>query len=384
MKYLPLLWGNLHRRRLRTALTLLSIVVAFVLYGYLSAIRRGLDQGVTLAGADRLFVRHRVSITQPLPISYYGRMVRLPGVAAVVHASWFGGVYQDPKNFFAQMAVEPEAYFRMYPEMDLAPEAMARWLATRNGAVVGRKTAERFGWKVGDRIPIQATIWLRKDGNPGWDFELVGIYEGREEGADLTNFFFRYDYFDEGRAFGEGLIGWYIVQVEDPERAGEIAAAVDAEFANSPNETKAETEGAFLRGWARQVGDITTIVVSILGAVFFTILLVTGNTMAQSVRERTEELGVLKAMGFSNGQVLLLVLGESCFMSLLGGGCGLGLAWLLISAGDPTRGALPVFIFPAREIVMGVGLAFALGLVAGIFPALQAMRLRIAEALRRM
>lgn len=384
MRFFPLIWSNLHRRRLRTALTLLSIIVAFVLYGYLSAIRRGLDQGVTLAGADRLFVRHRVSITQPLPISYFERILRIPGVASVVHASWFGGIYQDPKNFFPQMPVEPEAYFRMYPEMGLDPEAMQRWIAKRNGAVVGRKTATRFGWRVGDRIPIQATIWTRKDGSSTWEFELVGIYDGVQEGADETNFFFRYDYFDEARAFGMGLVGWYIARVNDPERAGAVADAVDHEFANSANETKAETEGAFLRGWARQIGDITTITVSILGAVFFTILLVVGNTMAQSVRERTEELGVLKAMGFTNSMVLRLVLAESCLMAMLGGGLGLMLAWVLISAGDPTRGALPVFIFPLREILVGIAIALVLGLVTGLFPAIQAMRLGIAEALRRM
>lgn len=384
MRFLPLIWSNLRRRPLRTALTMLSIVVAFVLYGYLSAIRRGLDQGVTLAGADRLFVRHRVSITQPLPISYFERVQRIPGVAAVVHASWFGGIYQDARNFFPQMPVEPEAYFKMYPEMGLDPAAMERWLGKRNGAVVGRKTAERFGWKVGDRIPIQATIWTRRDGSSTWEFELVGIYEGRQEGADETNFFFRYDYFDEARAFGRGLIGWFIVRVSDPERAGAIAEIVDNEFANSANETKAETEGAFLRGWARQIGDITTITVSILGAVFFTILLVVGNTMAQSVRERTEELGVLKAMGFTNVMVLRLVLAESCMLALLGGGVGLTMAWGLISAGDPTHGALPVFFFPPREILVGILIALGLGLVTGVFPAIQAMRLGIAEALRRM
>jgi len=384
VRFLPLIWGNLRRRRLRTALTLLSIGVAFVLFGYLSAIRRGLDQGVTLAGADRLFVRHRISITQPLPVSYQERIHRLPGVAAVVHATWFGGIYQEPRNFFPQMPVEPEAYFRMYPEFKLAPEAMARWLATRDGAVAGKKTAERFGWKVGDRIPIRPTVWTRKDGQGIWDFELVGIYEAGQEGTDESNFFFRYDYFDEGRTFGHGIIGWYVVRVSDPQRAGEIAQAVDAEFANSPNETKAETEGAFLRGWARQVGDITAIVASILGAVFFTILLVAGNTMAQSVRERTEELGVLKAMGFTNSQVLWLVLGESCFLALLGGGSGLALAWILIQGGDPTHGALPVFDFPARDLLGGLLFAVLLGLIAGFFPALQAMRLRIADALRRM
>jgi putative ABC transport system permease protein len=384
MKFLPLIWANLKRKKLRTFLTLLSILVAFILYGYLSAIGRALDQGVSVAGADRLFIRHRVSITQPLPVSYHGRLAGLPGVKAATHASWFGGIYQDPKNFFAQMAVRPEQYLAMYPEFLLSAEAKEAWLRTRTGAIAGRKTAQKFGWKVGDRLPLQATIWQRRDGRPTWEFDLVGIYDGAEEGTDTTNFYFHYDYFDEARAFGRGLVGWYLVRVEDPDRADEVARRIDETFANSSAETKSETEGAFLRGWARQVGDITTMMAAILSAVFFTILLVTGNTMAQSVRERTEELGVLKAVGFTSPQVLLLVLAESCLLAGLGGSVGLALAWGLISRGDPTGGALPMFYFPMRDMALGGLIILALGLAAGIFPALQAMRLRMAEALRRM
>jgi putative ABC transport system permease protein len=212
----------------------------------------------------------------------------------------------------------------------------------------------------------------------------VGIYDGAKKGTDTTQFFFRHDYFDEGRVWGKGQVGWYIVRVSDPNRATEVAEQIDKEFANSPAETKTETEGAFVRAFAKQVGDIGTIMIAILSAVFFTILLVAGNTMAQAVRERTEELGVLKALGFTNGQVLALVLAESCFLAMLGGFLGLGIAWFLIAAGDPTRGALPLFYFPNGDVVIGIVLVFALGLATGIFPALQAMRLRIADALRRM
>jgi putative ABC transport system permease protein len=384
MKFLPLIWSNLKRRKLRTLLTALSILVAFVLYGYLSAIRRALDQGVSVAGADRLFVRHRVSIAQPLPVSYQDRIAILPGVKAVTHASWFGGIYQDPKNFFGQMPVVPEEFLAMYSEYLLPEDQKQAWFRTRTGAIVGRKTAERFGWKVGDRIPLQATIWRKKNGEATWEFDLVGIYDGQEAGTDTSNFFFHYDYFNEGRLFGDGLVGWYYVRVENPAEAEAVARRIDHEFANSSHETKAETEGAFLRGWAKQVGDITTIMVAILSAVFFTILLVAGNTMAQSVRERTEELGALKAMGFTNGQMLALVLAESCLLAGLGGGLGLGLAVFLIAKGDPTGGLLPMFHFPMRDVALGVGFVLALGLVAGALPALQAMRLRIAEALRRV
>jgi putative ABC transport system permease protein len=384
MKFLPLIWSNLSRKKVRTLLTLLSVVVAFVLYGYLTAISRALGQGVSVAGADRLMVRHRVSITQPLPESYHRRLATVPGVALGTHASWFGGIYQDPRNFFAQMAVVPEEYLAMYPEFLLKDEEREAWLRTRAGAVVGRRTAEKYGWAVGDRIPIQATVWVRKGGSRLWEFELVGIYDGLETGTDTTNFLFRYDYLDEARAFGEGLVGWYMVRVQDPEEAVEVAQRIDATFENSRHETKTETEGAFLRGWAQQIGDVTTIMAAILAAVFFTILLVTGNTMAQSVRERAEELGVLKALGFSNGQAMTLVLVESCVLAGLGGVAGLSIAWFLIGAGDPTGGALPIFYFPREQVLLGFGLAMVLGIVAGVLPAWQAMRLRIADALRRM
>jgi putative ABC transport system permease protein len=383
MKFLPLIWGNLLRRKLRSLLTVLCILVAFILYGYLAAIGRALDQGVNVAGADRLLVRHKVSITQPLPESYKARMARLPGVKAVTHFSWFGGIYQDPKNFFGQMPVLPEEFLDMYPEYLLPDEQREAWLRTRDGAIVGRRTANRFGWKIGDRIPLQGTVWRKKGGEVMWDFEIVGIYDGAKQGTDDTNLYFRYDYFDESRSFGRGLVGWYAVRVTDPEHAADVAERIDEEFANSPSETKTETENAFLRGWARQIGDITTIIVAVLVPVFITILLVAGNTMAQSVRERTDELGVLKAVGFTNAQVLGLVLGESCFLAALGGVIGLTVAWFLISAGDPTKGALPIFYFPTENLAMGVGLIFALGFAAGILPAAQAMRLRVAEALRK-
>jgi putative ABC transport system permease protein len=384
MRFLPLIWSSLGRRKIRTLLTLLSIVVAFLLYGYLSAIGRALDQGVSMAGADRLMVRHRVSITQPLPESYQRRLLGIPGVAQATHASWFGGIYQEPRNFFAQMAVVPGPFLDLYPEYLLGEEERETWMRTRTGAVVGRRTADRFGWRVGDRIPIQATVWVRKDGSRLWEFELVGIYDGAEEGTDTTNFFFHYEYLSEARAFGEGLVGWYVVRVQDAAAAETVAQRIDEEFANSPQETKAETEGAFVRGWARQIGDVTTILVAVLTAVFFTILLVAGNTMAQSVRERTEEWGLLKALGFSHAQTLWLVLAESCLLAGLGSAIGLAVAWFLIGAGDPTGGVLPMFYFPRSQLLLGLGLGLALGAAAGFLPARQAMRLQIAEALRRI
>ena len=381
MKFLHLIWCNLKRKKLRTSLTLLSIVVAFVLFGFLSAIQQALVGGVELAGANRLIARQKVSIINLLPISYEARIERIPGVDFATHQTWFGGIYQDPKNFFMQNPVEPEKFLKMHPEIILPPEQEKAWLATRTGAIVGRRTAERFGWKIGDKIPLKSPIW---GANQTWQFDIVGIYNGKDKGTDTTPMFFRYDYFDEARQWGKGQVGWYTIRIKDPSKAAEVARHVDEEFENSPAETKTEPEGAVIQGYASQIGNIVFIVAAILSAVFFTILLVTGNTMAQAVRERTGELGVLKAIGFANGQIVALVLAESCLLTVLGGTLGLGLAWMFISRGDPTSGLLPMFFFPTRDLLIGIGLSLVLGFVTGIFPALQAMRLRVADALRRM
>ena len=384
MKFLHLITSNLRRKKLRTSLTLLSIVVAFVLFGFLASIQQALVGGVALAGADRLIVRDKVSIINLLPVSYEARMERIPGVDFATHQTWFGGIYQEPKNFFMQNPVEPEKFLKIHPEILLAPDQLKTWLSTRTGAIVGRRTANRFQWKMGDQVPIQSTIWT-KDGGRTWTFDIVGIYDGKDKGTDTTPLFFRYDYFDEARQdWGKGKVGWYTIRIKDPTQAAEVAKLVDAEFENSPSETKTEPEGAFVQGWASQIGNIVFIVAAILSAVFFTILLVTGNTMAQAVRERTGELGVLKAIGFTNGQIVTLVLAESCLLTVLGGGLGLGLAWLIISRGDPTSGLLPMFFFPPQDLLIGFAISIVLGLVTGIFPALQAMRLRVADALRRI
>jgi len=383
MKYLSLIFNNLGRRKLRTSLTLLSIIVAFVLFGYLAAIRQAFQAGVEVAGVDRLIVRHKVSIIQFLPKAYEARIERIAGVENATPSTWFGGIYQKPTNFFAQMPVDPEEFLDMHPEFLLSDAEKQAWLQTRTGAIVGSGLAARFGWKIGDRIPIQATIWPLKNGGQTWEFDVVGIYRGAQRGTDTSQMFFRYDYFDESRAWGQGLVGWYTVRISDPAHAADIAAAIDAEFANSPRETKTEPEGAFLQGFANQVGDIGLIITSIMSAVFFTILLVAGNTMAYTVRERTGELAVLKALGFTNRGVAGLVLGESLALTAVGGAIGLGIALALVGMGDPTHGSLPVFYVPWQDLAVGIVLILALAFVAGVLPARQAQRLRVADALRR-
>ncbi len=385
MKFLHLIWSNLNRRKLRTILTVLSIVVAFILFTLLSSIKQALTGGVTMEGAKRLVVIHKVSIIQLMPASYKERMEKIPGVELASHQTWFGGRFeQQPKIFFMQCPVVPEVFLRAVPEIILPPEQKQKWLDTRIGAIVGKDIAQRFQWKVGDRVPIFSPFWRKSDGSRTWEFEIAGIYDAKEKNIDKMSMFFRYDYFDEARGDVKGQVGWYTVRVTDPARAGEVAERIDQEFMNSEFETKTQPEAAFAQAWVKQIGNIALITSLILGAVFFTILLVTGNTMSQAVRERTSELGVLKALGFTNGQVLLLVITESCTVSVLGGAIGLGLGCLVVPVvGGALAAMLPMFFFPIRDLLIGVAICLALGFATGLFPALAAMRLRVADALRR-
>jgi putative ABC transport system permease protein len=384
MKFLPLIWSNLRRKKARTLLTTLSVVVAFILFAFLCSIKHALTAGVQLAGANRLIVRHKVSIIQLLPESYKARMERIPGVAKATHQTWFGGHFGDSKHFFAQMPVVPEEFLQIHPEIVLPADQREAFLRTRTGAIVGRKTAEHFGWKVGDKKTITSSIWVKTDASQDWEFDIVGIFDGNKKDTDTTPMFFRYDYFDEARRWSKGTVGWYTILIQNPDEAADVAKRVDAEFQNSTAETKTEPEAAFMQGFAKQIGDIALITALILGAVFFTILLVTGNTMSQAIRERTGELGVLKALGFTNGQVLMLVMIESCLLAGLGGIIGLTLGWMLTLGGDPTGGQLPLFFLPPRDVFVGLLITLALGIITGIFPAYQAMRLRVADSLRRL
>lgn len=383
MNFLHLVLAGLKRKKLRTLLTFLSVMVAFMLFAFLGSIKAAFTGGVELAGQDRLMLRHKISFIMTLPQSYYARIKGMEGVKAVCHNTWFGGVYQDkPENMIFTCPAIPEDLFEMFPEFIIKPEEKQAWMNTRIGAIVGKKSADRFGWKIGDRVPLKSAIWGQPAGMDQWEFEIVGIYEGAKKATDTTGFYFRYDYFEEARQRDKGMVGWYSIKITDPDRAAEIAAKIDDEFANSPYETKTEAEAAFVQGFANQIGDIGAITMAVVGAVFFTILIVAGNTMAQSVRERTEELGVLKAIGFTNTRVLILVLLESCCLAILGGFAGLGIAWLIVETMEPPQ-MLPLVYMPKPTLIAGVLFALGLGVVAGIIPAWQAMKLSISEALRR-
>jgi putative ABC transport system permease protein len=379
MKFLPLMIANLFRKKIRTALTIGSFAVALFLFGLLVIVRGAFSQGVDVAGTDRLVVINKVSMIQPLPLSYRDRLLRMSGIKQVTYDNWFGGVYQDEKNFFPQFAVDVEHQRAMYPEFKVPEEQWQSFAGDREGAIAGQSLADRFGWKVGDRIPIKGTIYTGP-----WEFNLRGIYQGTRPQDDTTQFWFHWDFLEERRAFGKGDVGWYVIRVTDPDLSAQVAKTIDTEFANSPFETKTDTEKAFAASFVKQMGNIEFLILTVGGVVFFTLLLVTGNTMAIAVRERVGELAVLKALGFSNQFVLLLVMMESLAIALIGGGLGLLLAKLFSLHGDPTHGILPYFYLPIWAITSGVGVALLVGVAAGILPAVSAMRLRVVDAIRRV
>ncbi|WP_287596490.1 ABC transporter permease [Thermomonas sp.] len=382
MKYLHLVWAALSRSKTRTLLTLLSVVAAFLLFGMLDSVRVAFNSGGSVAGANRMVTMSRLSITQMLPYSLDAQIRAVPGVKRAAYAAWFGGIYRDPKNFFANFSVSPE-YLDLYPEFKLSPAQKRAWLADRRGAVVGETLAKRFGWKVGDTIPLQATIFPTKGSND-WSFTLRGIYridDPKQKGQEQA-MFFHWKYFDEANDYVKGRVGWWIVEPADAGVADRVAKAVDRLSENSDHETKTQSEAAFNQSFAKQFADIGLIVTAIMGAVFFTLLLLTGNTMAQAVRERIPELAVLKTIGFSNRSVLWLVLGESVLLVVLGGLLGMGLAAAIVPAvGAASGGMVQLPGLLAQTWGTGLALMLGIGLLVGLLPALRGMRLNIVDAL---
>ena len=382
MKYLHLIWAALFRSKTRTALTLLSVVAAFLLFGMLDSVRVAFTATSGVNGADRLVVGSRLSITQMLPYSLGPQIETTKGVKKVVYAAWFGGVYQDPKNFFPNFSVGP-GYLDMYPEFQMPATQKKAWEDDRMGVVVGEALAKKNKWKIGDTIPLQATIFPTKGSN-AWFFKLDGIFHVADEKQkdQEQQLFFHWNYFDEGNDYVKSKVGWYIARLSDINQGSHVARAIDALSENSDHETKTQTESAFQQAFLKQFADIGLIVTAIMGAVFFTLLLLTGNTMAQAVRERIPELAVLKTIGFSNRSLLLLVLGESVLLIVIGGLLGLGLAAVMMPGVSKASGGviqLPTVL--PQTWLTGFALMVVIGVIVGLLPALRAMRLNIVDAL---
>jgi putative ABC transport system permease protein len=384
VRYLPLLWAGLFRKKARTILTLLSIVVAFALFGLLQAVQVAFESGADAADAKRLLTTARYSIIEPLPMSYQRRIEQVPGVVGVAYADWFGAKYQNESNAFPVFAVDPARYLDMYPEFTIAPAHREAFVRTRTGAIAGKRLADRFGWKVGQKLPISSEIHPKTDGSMSWEFDLVGILDADDPtvrgNTDMV--LINVAYFDEARQIGRGKTGWYIVRVADSAQARTISATIDGLFTNSPDETKTQPEKEFALGFAKQIGDIGALVTRILIAVFFTILILTGNTMAQSIRERIPELAILKTLGFSDGKVTALVLAEAVLLLVLGGGIGMGAAVAAMPALNGSTGGRfpPLFVGPETWL-LAAAIAALVALGIGLPPALRANRLKIVDAL---
>jgi putative ABC transport system permease protein len=382
MKFARIIFANLFRKKVRLMLTIGSFAVALLLFVFLSVVKDAFGRGADVAGADRLVIINRTSIINPVPLSYRDKILRIPGVKAITHNNWFGGIYLDEKNFFPQFVIDPENQRKVFPELIVADDQWDAFLKDRQGAIVGARTAERFHWKIGDRIPIKTTLY----GGGAWEFNLVGIYHGKRPQDDETQFWFQWDYFQEKlNASQKGNVGWYVLRVDNPDDSPRIAKAIDEEFDNSPFETKTETESAFAANWVKQFGNIQFLIVSIGTVVFFTLLLVTGNTMAISVRERTSELAVFKAIGYSDRKILFFVLAESLAIAIIGGLLGLLAAIALVPAlSKALTGLLPAIVLLPRTLILGLILALLVGFASGLLPGLGAMRLRVVNALRRV
>jgi putative ABC transport system permease protein len=382
MKYLPLIWAALTRRKLRTFFTVLSVLAAFLLFGLLESVNSVFSEvGHTIGAAHRLITESKVGFMSPLPLSLKTQIVTVPGVEELAYDTYFGGTYQTPKNVIGSAIAVSRNFFDLYPELKISPQVRRRFEDTQTAVIVGAALARRFHWKVGDQIPLKALIYPRKNGSYAWTFDLVGIYHARS-GMEEQDFLFRWRYFDEAAAFGNNTVGWYVEKIAHPRQAGVIAGRIDALSTNSDHETKTQTDSAFAANLISQYVNLGLIVHAIMGAVFFTLILLTGNTMAQAVRERIPELGILKTLGFSNRGVLGLVLTESVLLVLIGGAVGLLLAGGVVHLLQNQMGSqLPMVPVGGSIWLQGVGAMVLIGLVVGALPAQRGMRLRIVDAL---
>jgi putative ABC transport system permease protein len=382
MKFARIIWANLMRKKVRLFLTIGSFAVALFLFVFLAVVRDAFNRGADVASADRLVVINRTSIINPLPLAYRDKILRIPGVKAITHNNWFGGTYIEEKNFFPQFVIDPENQRIVFPELVVPDDQWKAFVNDRQGAIAGAKLAERFHWKIGDRIPIKTTFY----GGASWEFNLVGIYHGNKPQSDETQFWLQWDYFEEKvPETDKGRIGWYVLRIHNPDDSPKISQAIDDEFANSPFETKTQAESAFAANWVKQFGNIQKLIVSIGVVVFFTLLLVTGNTMAISVRERTSELAVFKAIGYSDRSVLFFVLAEALTIALIGGLLGMLLAIVAVPGlASALNGLLPSIVLQPKMLLFGLVVAIFTGFLSGFLPGMNAMHLRIVNALRRV
>ena len=381
MNRLTLVRKNLFRKKTRAILLMLSIAIAFLIFGALAAFYKAWTAGTDVAADNRLITVNRINFTVSMPYAYYGRIQGVEGVENVSHANWFGGYYREPANFIQTFAVEPESYLDLYPELSVTPEERAAFISNRTCLLAGEAVAEQFGWSVGDQVPLQSNIFSRADGSDAWEFTLCGVFTGGESDLPTNYAIFHWEFFNETISFGQDALGWFIIRTEGAALNDQVINDIDAMFANSPAETETSTEAAFNEAFAAQFGNIALILSLVMGAAFATILMIVGTTMVLAISERTKEIAVLKTLGFKSGEIFAMVLGESILLSIVGGVIGLGIAAGLVALVAAAPGN-PLVNFAVSGEIWGSGLAImvVLGAVTGLLPALNAQRLKIVDA----
>ncbi len=383
MKDFYLIFRNLTRKPLRLFLTLFATFIAFMIFGTLTAFQEAFDSGVDLAADDRLVVVNKINFTQSLPISYVPRVKALDGVTAVTHLNWFGGYYQDPKKQFGMFAVDVENFLTVYDEILVTPDERSAWQANRQGLIAGRSIANRLGWKKGDRIPVNSNIFSQRDGRTDWDFDVVAIYDGAETQSDTSSVYFHYKYFNETQSFGGDSIGFMAVRTASPDLNETVIKKIDELFVNSPAETETVPEKAFNKAFIEQIGNLSLILTSVVLAAFFVILVIVGNSMVLSIRERTGEIGVMKTLGFTSIRIFKMVLVESMLLALIGGVLGTVAAIGLVGLANQAPIQLPTLVVGGQLWSKAAVYMVVLGLITGIVPAVSALRMNIISALSR-
>ena len=383
MKFLSLIMKSARRSKRRTALTVLSVAIAVFLFASLRAVLDGFNAATAGSSSTRIVTIRSTSLIFQMPTSHAAAIKNVAGVQDITWANWFGGIYKDPRNFFGQFAIEPESYLRMYPEIQLTPEERQAFMDDRTGCIVGEGLARTYGFKVGDRIVLQVGIPVY--GDQDFPFNIRGIYHAAGTAVDNQSMMFHWKYADE-RSLQKGMAGWYVIKIDDPGKAAEVASAIDTQFANTPYETKTDTEQQFQASFASMFGNLNLLLGSIAFAVVITTLFVAANTMAMSVRERTTEIAVMRTLGFPARTIFFFIAGEGLIISLLGGLLGAVLARLIVNGETlgMVGGFIPYFGVSFANAAIALGISGIIGLVAGIIPAVMASRLKIVDALRRV
>ena len=375
---------NITRKKLRLALTLFSIFIAFTIFGAITALKSSLDSGIDMSADNRLVVVNKINFTVSIPYAYVNKIQAIDGVKDLTHANWFGGYYQEPSAQIMSFAVDPESYFQVFDELLVEPTNFQTWLNNQTGMLVGERLAKVYGWKVGDRVPISSNIFSQKTGGQTWEFTVDGIFRAEDLKVDTGYMVFHYKYFRETNSYGGDNVGWLTLTTTDAGLNESVAKAIDDSFANSGAETETSTEKAFNKAFLEQIGNIGLIIFGVVFMAFFTILIVVGNTMVLAIRERTNEIAVLKTLGFTSMRIFNMVLAESLLLAFIGGLLGLTAAHLIVQAmSDQLAKFLPNIAVDQGVVVQALMYMTLLGLITGIMPALNALRLNIVTAFSR-